>query len=225
MGKCEKLKWNRRKLGLTQEDLSKKIGISANTISKLERDETAWAFIKDDTADAVYDILTKLGSWQCNLDNIFEPLNNESFAGASQRLIKKRKELEISQETLGNIIGVSRMTIGKYETQDEYWRKTNSPIQFKLIDFINGKYDSDFVKTTNNTEEPVMNTSEEISDVEEPVMNVSEEIDNPEQLEESPQVVFCNLINILSQKMQKADDVRIYASMIGGLCEGFSKVS
>lgn len=72
MGRCERLKWNRRKLGLTQKELADKIGIGVTTIHKLETDETAWATIRDTTDDAISNIFCDLGSWQCDLESVFD---------------------------------------------------------------------------------------------------------------------------------------------------------
>ena len=45
-GNCTKLKWNRKRLGLTQKQFAEKVGLHVMTINKLERDETAWAVMK-----------------------------------------------------------------------------------------------------------------------------------------------------------------------------------
>lgn len=77
MGRCDRLKWNRKKLGMSQQDLANKIGISVSTISKLETDETAWATIRDMTEDAVSDVFYSLGSWQCDLDSVLKDYDNK----------------------------------------------------------------------------------------------------------------------------------------------------
>ena len=51
MGNCERLKWNRRKMKLSQSELAEKAGLSSATIGRLERDETRWEFITDETFD------------------------------------------------------------------------------------------------------------------------------------------------------------------------------
>ena len=64
MGNCAKLKWNRRRLGLTQAEFAKKAGVSSTTICKLERDETAWRTMRDDTVDRVYAMFEPMNSWK-----------------------------------------------------------------------------------------------------------------------------------------------------------------
>ena len=48
MGNCERLKWNRRKMRLTQKELANKAGLSSATIGRLEQDETHWEIITDE---------------------------------------------------------------------------------------------------------------------------------------------------------------------------------
>lgn len=93
MGRCERLKWNRRKLGMTQKDLAKKIGVSETTISRLESDETAWAALRDSTDDALYRTLRELGSWQCDIEAVFKGKVSEANV---QELRKKLKEKKIN---------------------------------------------------------------------------------------------------------------------------------
>lgn len=53
MTKCQKLKWYRKKLRLSQRQLGEKIGLCVATVVKLENDETAWATLKQSTVDKI----------------------------------------------------------------------------------------------------------------------------------------------------------------------------
>ena len=64
MGNCAKLKWNRKRLGLSQKEFAEKVGVCQYTICKLERDETAWATIKAATEDKIYAAFDSMASWQ-----------------------------------------------------------------------------------------------------------------------------------------------------------------
>lgn len=214
MGRCEKLKWNRRKLGMTQKDLADKIGISVSTISKLETDETAWATVRDTTDNAISDILHKLGSWQCDIKEIID--NYESTKNDNtlcDQLKKKRLALEISQTDLGRIVGVDKSTISKYENKDDSWKnKENNTVQ-KLINFIKGEYDNKF-KSENIIE---------YNDVDErkPVIEESNNDIKNESIEE----IFNSTIDFLQEKISDdgttMEDIKVYVCMISGICNGY----
>ena len=63
MGRCEKLKWNRRKMGLSQREFADKVGLSVGTISRLELDETTWETMQDATFDKINSIFTEENLW------------------------------------------------------------------------------------------------------------------------------------------------------------------
>ena len=65
-GACAKLKWNRKRLGLSQKEFAKKVGVSDATIRKLESDETAWLTIRNETADKITAWFENMASWQPN---------------------------------------------------------------------------------------------------------------------------------------------------------------
>lgn len=56
MGRCARLKFNRRKMNLSQKEFAEKVGLSVGTISRLELDETAWETIQDSTFDKINSI-------------------------------------------------------------------------------------------------------------------------------------------------------------------------
>lgn len=64
MGNCVKLKWNRKRLGLTQKTFAEKVGVSVQTISRLEQDETAWLTIRPETEDKICSMFDSMTSWQ-----------------------------------------------------------------------------------------------------------------------------------------------------------------
>lgn len=63
-GACAKLKWNRKRLGLSQKEFAKKVGVSDATIRKLENDETAWLTIRSETSDKITACFENMASWQ-----------------------------------------------------------------------------------------------------------------------------------------------------------------
>ena len=63
MGNCEKLKWNRRKLGLSQKEFADKVGVSIGTISRLETDETTWETMQDVTFDKIFSAFDGKDAW------------------------------------------------------------------------------------------------------------------------------------------------------------------
>lgn len=63
-GNCQKLKWNRRRMKLSQKEFAEKAGLCAATIVKLENDESAWSTIKADTVDKIYAMFDSMASYQ-----------------------------------------------------------------------------------------------------------------------------------------------------------------
>lgn len=83
MGNCERLKWNRRKMKLSQSELAEKAGLSSATIGRLERDETRWEFITDETFD--------------KLTRVFEEIQGFAFVKVHESNSTNIKE---SEETI-----------------------------------------------------------------------------------------------------------------------------
>ena len=63
-GNCAKLRFNRRRLGLTQKQFADLVGLHVLTIGKLERDETAWLTVKSETIDKIMAHYDSMASWQ-----------------------------------------------------------------------------------------------------------------------------------------------------------------
>lgn len=63
-GNCQKLKFNRQRLGLSQIDFAKLVGVSPGTIYRLEKDETAWAVTRSSTIDKIMEHYASMASYQ-----------------------------------------------------------------------------------------------------------------------------------------------------------------
>lgn len=66
MGQCVKLKFGRKQLKLSQKAFAEKVGLSLNTIHKLETDETAWLTALPSTIDKIYGALEGVNYWARN---------------------------------------------------------------------------------------------------------------------------------------------------------------
>lgn len=235
MGRCERLKWNRRKLGLTQKELADRIGIGVTTIYKLETDETAWSTIRDSTDDVISNIFRDLGSWQCNLESVFDKyLKKEeepeelNISELRKQLKEKRLSLGLSQKDLGLIVGgIDHTTVSKYENHDSVWKSgTNNETVTKLIKFIHGEYSTEIIKDSLEVfkEEPVREPSADECTIlpEKSNDDVADDIDIENG---SVEDTLNNIIDILQDKLSCKDctseDSNTYVSMIVGLCNGY----
>lgn len=244
MGRCEKLKWNRRKLGLSQAELSKKLGLSQSTISILERDETAWITLRDSTDDAVYEKLRALGSWQSDVDSIFkDDVSDIDIREIRKKVRDKRQEMGLSQRELGAMLGIDVTTISHFENHDKYWKNGRSKAAYKLIQFANGEYDVESnemlmegsgnplevsVIRSSNALDPrgpenmdnSVTTVKDIKDLTEEDLRTITTYSGPVPIE----TTLNDLIDILQNKVAASksnDEFRVYISMIGGLCDGY----
>lgn len=230
MGRCDRLKWNRKKLGMSQQDLANKIGVSVSTISKLETDETAWATIRDTTEDAVSDVFRSLGSWQCDLDSVLKDYDNKKDVNDKKDclemndicnlIVKKRASLGISQKKLGTIIGIDGTTISKYESGEKLWnnRATYNNTQKLLIDFINGKYDGNFSATAEHQPEYISSVGKRKEDTTTSIIVPEKKVNDSCQSVES---TLNTVIDILQEKISHDENTEIYINMIIGICNGY----
>lgn len=53
-GECQKLKFYRRQMKMSQKEFAQLVGVSQYTICKLEKSEDAWAVAADKTIDKIY---------------------------------------------------------------------------------------------------------------------------------------------------------------------------
>lgn len=78
MSNCAKLKWNRKAKGLTQKQFADLVGLNVSTISKLEKDETAWLTIRPETEEKIYAQYTSMHSWQPDRpDKVLREINDD----------------------------------------------------------------------------------------------------------------------------------------------------
>lgn len=219
MGRCERLKWNRRKLGLSQKELAEKLGVCQATISRLERDETVWTTMRDTTSDAVYDILGKLGSYDSDLGDIFENLATDRISEIRKQFREKRISLNMSQKDVADLLGLNVVTICKYEKHDSFWNYPTAKIQHKLVEFIDGKFDTNSDQVTDEPED----TPKFVSIVEAAKNLPTISVETETNTEEGSKEVLCELIDILNKKISQTEDSKVYANMIIGLCNGYLK--
>lgn len=104
-GECQKLKFNRRRLGLSQKEFADKVGLCQYTISKLEKNEDAWAVANAETIDKIYALYENMSSYQPNSrkevkDVVNDIKNEESLieTGALELLGSCKKETKADTE-------------------------------------------------------------------------------------------------------------------------------
>ena len=150
-GNCTKLKWNRLRLGLSQQEFAKKIGLTQPTISKLERDETAWATLQDDTVDKIMSFYESMASWQPEradkiLREINEPVKSEDAANIvdeepvdevskCEMLVACRRKIGMSQTELSVRTGVNEKIIRRLEKDESAWESVRESAVEKIMDF------------------------------------------------------------------------------------------
>ena len=93
MGNCAKLKWNRKKLGLTQKQFADKAGLNVTTINKLENDETAWLTVQRETEEKIYKMYEGVDVWA------IEPTNKGADKPVEPTEIKQDNKVLISEVT------------------------------------------------------------------------------------------------------------------------------
>lgn len=118
MGNCAKLKWNRRRLGLTQAQFAKKAGVSVNTINKLERDETAWRTMRDDTVDRVYAMFEPMNSWKPDdfeANNVIREIHTE-IEEAENGIVREEVVPEVEEVIVPEVKDNSKLTKNDQKT-------------------------------------------------------------------------------------------------------------
>lgn len=233
MGKCEKLKWNRRELGMTQRELAEKIGVSHATICKLENDETAWSTLRDSTDDLIYEKLRTLGSWQSDIGSIFkDDVSDIDVREMRKKVRDKRKAMGLSQKELGAMLGIDFTTISHYENHDKNWKNTKSNVAYKLIQFVEGKYDVEEVEESMKEETQI---EEKMTDIMESNNGIGYTLTTTETrtLETAPKEsekdmllqTFNSVVDILQDRLIEPNlneiSRKTYISMIAGVCNGY----
>lgn len=100
----ETLKWNRKKMGLTQREFAKLADISTRTVYLLEKDETAWETLLPSTYDKIHSVIENNELWplvdktkrasHCS-DNDTEEQIVEAVKEECLPLVKSKKEESI----------------------------------------------------------------------------------------------------------------------------------
>lgn len=133
-GNCTKLKWNRKRLGLTQKQLAEKVGVHVLTIGKLERDETAWATLQDTTVDKIMSFYSSMASWQPERpDKVLQEIN--------EVIEEPQVEEEVIMEPVV-VIETKPVEVKGLHKQDE---KTLTLIEFAYEELTQAKTHEDFV--------------------------------------------------------------------------------
>lgn len=133
-GNCTKLKWNRKRLGLTQKQFGEQVGLSVMTINKLEKDETAWATLQDSTVDKIMAFYSSMASWQPERpDKVLREINEV----VEEQQVEE--EVIMKPETGMRITPVK--TVDNLHKNDE---KTLTLIEFAYEELTQAKTHEDF---------------------------------------------------------------------------------
>lgn len=177
-GNCTKLKWNRKRLGLTQKEMADKIGVHVLTIGKLERDETAWATLQDSTVDKIMSFYSSMASWQPEkADTVIREINDETDTYEYEEqdtedvsleqskcdiLLNTRRTLGITQAELSVKVGVNEKTVRRLEKDESAWASVRESSVDKIMAFCS--------KVSSTKTEELDDTHEISIPKEEPIM-------------------------------------------------------
>lgn len=101
MGNCMKLKFNRRRLKMTQKEYAEYVGLSHKTICRLETDETAWAGMRADTVDKIYATFEPMKNYQPERpDKILKEINSDDNMDAAIAEEKKKENAVVVCEAV-----------------------------------------------------------------------------------------------------------------------------
>ncbi len=132
-GNCTKLRWNRKRLGLTQKQLAEKVGVHVLTIGKLERDETAWATLQDTTVDKIMSFYSSMASWQPERpDKVLQEINDVS------------EEPQVEEEVIMDVKPVFEQVKPVDEGLCKQDEKTLALIEFAYEELTQSKTHEDF---------------------------------------------------------------------------------
>lgn len=210
---------------MTQRELAEKVGVSHATICKLENDETAWSTLRDSTDDLIYENLRTLGSWQSDIGSIFkDDVSDIDIREMRKKIRDKRKAMGLSQKELGAMLGIDFTTISHYENHDKNWKNTKSNVAYKLIQFVEGKYDVGEVSVNADKDEIEQTVEEKTVDRIRSNNILHNELPD-ESKDETVEDVLSGLIDILQDKLatSKTDKkaTHVYVGMIGILCDAY----
>lgn len=105
----EKIAEQRKKLGLSQEELAEKLNISQKSISKYERGNRRPS----------YEVLTSMASlFGVSADYLLE-LENGGETVFGEKIVEQRKRKGITQQELADALNISRSTLAGYEAENK----------------------------------------------------------------------------------------------------------
>lgn len=155
-GNCTKLKWNRKRLGLTQKQFGDKVGLSVMTINKLEKDETAWSTLQDSIVDKIMSFYSSMASWQPERadkvvreinESVKEPIEEPvedvtdvetNTMNKCEMLVSSRRKLGMSQTEFSVKSGVAEKTLRRLEKDESAWETVRESTIDKIMNFISG---------------------------------------------------------------------------------------
>lgn len=120
MGRCARLKFNRRKLGLSQKEFAEKVDLSVGTISRLELDETAWETIQDSTFDKINSIFES--------ENLGRIITVNGHEERKDKVDERYKEVEVKEE----LTWADKVEAGLKQNK----RPIEDEVTLKLLEFI-----------------------------------------------------------------------------------------
>ena len=136
MGNCVKLKWNRKRLGMTRKAFADHVGLSEETIRRLETDETVWATMRAETADKIYAAFEPMSSWQPERpDKVVQEINDDNIDDCVT-------EEEVKPEPV--VVCEAIIELDKLTTKD---RKTLDMLEFLYEELKSVESHSDFIHT------------------------------------------------------------------------------
>lgn len=140
-GKCERLKQARKSMGLSQKQFADKVGLAQPTISKLERDETAWATLQDSTVDKIMSFYSNKASLKQEMDDkIIREFNEEKKESDKPNRCKMLTEtiqkLGMSRAEFSVRVGINEKSIRRLEREEAAWDSVRQSTVDKLMDLF-----------------------------------------------------------------------------------------
>jgi transcriptional regulator with XRE-family HTH domain len=119
MGRCTRLKFNRRKLGLSQKEFAEKVGLSVGTISRLELDETAWNSIQNSTFDKINSIFEDNELWKI--------MTTVEYDKNKENVEEEQEEVDVKE-----VLWADRVEVEPKQKK----RPIEDDVTLKLLEFI-----------------------------------------------------------------------------------------
>lgn len=146
MGQCAKLKWNRKKLNMTQKQFAEAAGLDVGTINKLENDETAWLTVRRETEDKIYKMFEGNGSvWDMKPAEVKETITIDKTEEPKKMLIS-----EVTQEMVDDMMAKKEKPVKKvHNGLSEQDKKTLTLIEFAYEGLAEAVTHEEFVANLN----------------------------------------------------------------------------